>query len=102
MTSTAAASLRSECRTDSQLRSLLAVHAGIAAAGLVVMRRCQGRRLRSVGRRSQGASAAGRACALWPGALDRLQAKERTLDQLHWRLATVARQTAVDDLGNAA
>ena len=31
-----------------------------------------------------------------------LQAKERTLDQLHWRLAAVARQTAVDDLGNAA
>jgi|GraSoiStandDraft_56_1057294.scaffolds.fasta_scaffold648570_2 hypothetical protein len=37
------------------------------------------------------------------GGADReLQAKERTLDQLHWRLATVARQTAVDDLGNAA
>ncbi len=37
------------------------------------------------------------------GGADReLQAKERTLDQLHWRLATVARQTAVADLGNAA
>ncbi len=36
------------------------------------------------------------------GADRELQAKERTLDQLHWRLATVARQTAVDDLGNAA
>ncbi len=37
------------------------------------------------------------------GGADReLRAKERTLDQLHWRLATVARQTAVDDLGNAA
>ena len=37
------------------------------------------------------------------GGADReLQAKERTLDKLHWRLATVARQTAVDDLGNAA
>lgn len=37
------------------------------------------------------------------GGADReLQAKEWTLDQLHWRLATVARQTAVDDLGNAA
>ncbi len=36
------------------------------------------------------------------GADPELQAKERTLDQLHWRLATVARQTAVDDLGNAA
>ena len=36
------------------------------------------------------------------GADPELQAKERTLDQLHWRLAAVARQTAVDDLGNAA
>ncbi len=36
------------------------------------------------------------------GADPELQAKERTLDQLHWRLATVARQTAADDLGNAA
>ncbi len=37
------------------------------------------------------------------GGADReLQAKERTLDQLHWRLATVARQTTVDHLGNAA
>ena len=37
------------------------------------------------------------------GGADReLQAKERTLDQLHWCLATVARQTAVADLGNAA
>ena len=36
------------------------------------------------------------------GADPELQAKERTLDQLHWCLAAVARQTAVDDLGNAA
>jgi hypothetical protein len=36
------------------------------------------------------------------GAADpELQAKERALDQVHWRLATVARQTAVDDLGYA-
>jgi hypothetical protein len=36
------------------------------------------------------------------GAADpELQAKERALDQVHWRLATVARQTAVHDLGNA-
>jgi len=31
-----------------------------------------------------------------------LEAKEHRLEQLHWRLATVARQTATDDLGNAA
>jgi hypothetical protein len=29
-------------------------------------------------------------------------ATERTLEQLHWRLATVARRTATDDLGAAA
>lgn len=31
-----------------------------------------------------------------------LEAKEPTLDQLCWPLATVARRTAVDDLGAAA
>jgi hypothetical protein len=31
-----------------------------------------------------------------------LQAKERTLEQLRWQLAAVARRTATDDLGNAA
>jgi hypothetical protein len=29
-------------------------------------------------------------------------AKERILEQLHWQLATLARQAAHDDLGNAA
>ncbi len=37
-----------------------------------------------------------------PGAGRRLQAKERTLEQLRRRLANVARRTATDDLGNAA
>jgi len=36
------------------------------------------------------------------GADPELQAKERTLDQLRWRLASVARRTATDDLGAAA
>ncbi len=36
------------------------------------------------------------------GANPELQVKERTLDQLRWRLATVARRTATDDLGAAA
>jgi hypothetical protein len=36
------------------------------------------------------------------GVAPELQAKERTLDQLYWRLATVARRTAADDLGAAA
>lgn len=31
-----------------------------------------------------------------------LDAKERTLDQLRWRLATVARRAATDDLDAAA
>ena len=31
-----------------------------------------------------------------------LEAKELTLEQLRWRLATVARRTAADDLGAAA
>jgi hypothetical protein len=31
-----------------------------------------------------------------------LEEKERTLEQLKWRLATVARRTAADDLGAAA
>jgi hypothetical protein len=31
-----------------------------------------------------------------------VQTKERLLDQLHWRLAAVARRTASGDLGNAA
>jgi hypothetical protein len=31
-----------------------------------------------------------------------LDAKELTLDQLCWRMATVARRTAADDLGAAA
>ncbi len=31
-----------------------------------------------------------------------LEAKEHTLEQLRWRLATVARRTATDELGNAA
>ena len=31
-----------------------------------------------------------------------LHRKERTLEQLRWRLAAVARRTATDDLGNAA
>jgi hypothetical protein len=37
-----------------------------------------------------------------PGAGPELEAKERTLDQLLWRLATVARRTATDDLDAAA
>jgi hypothetical protein len=36
------------------------------------------------------------------GATTELRAKERTLDQLRWRLASVARRTAADDLGAAA
>ncbi len=36
------------------------------------------------------------------GANLELQAKERTLEQLHWRLAAVARRTAADDVGAAA
>ncbi len=36
------------------------------------------------------------------GANLELQAKERTREQLHWRLAAVARRTAADDLGAAA
>ena len=31
-----------------------------------------------------------------------VQARERTLEQLRWRLAAVARRTATDSLGNAA
>jgi hypothetical protein len=31
-----------------------------------------------------------------------VQAKERTLEQLRWRLAAVARRTATESLGNAA
>ena len=31
-----------------------------------------------------------------------LRAKERTLDQLHWRLADAARAAATSDLGSAA
>ena len=37
-----------------------------------------------------------------PGASPELEAKERGLDQLLWRLATVARRTAIDDLDAAA
>ena len=37
-----------------------------------------------------------------PGANPELEAKERTLDQLLWRLAAVARRTATDDLDAAA
>jgi hypothetical protein len=36
------------------------------------------------------------------GGAPELDAKERTLDQLRWRLATVARRTATDDLDAAA
>jgi hypothetical protein len=32
------------------------------------------------------------------GSAPELQAKERTLDQLHWRLASVARRAAANDL----
>jgi hypothetical protein len=31
-----------------------------------------------------------------------LEAKEHTLEQLRWRLATVARRAATDEIGNAA
>jgi hypothetical protein len=31
-----------------------------------------------------------------------LEAKEHTLEQLHWRLASLARRLATDDLGAAA
>jgi hypothetical protein len=31
-----------------------------------------------------------------------VDAKARTLEQLRWRLANIARRTATDDLGNAA
>jgi hypothetical protein len=36
------------------------------------------------------------------GGTPELDAKERTLDRLRWRLATVARRTATDDLDAAA
>jgi hypothetical protein len=36
------------------------------------------------------------------GSTPELRAKERALDQLRWRLASVARRTAADDLGAAA
>jgi hypothetical protein len=36
------------------------------------------------------------------GAAPELRARERTLDQLRWRLANVARRTAAEDLGTAA
>jgi hypothetical protein len=36
------------------------------------------------------------------GAHAELQTKERTLEQLRWRLATVARRSATDDLSAAA
>jgi hypothetical protein len=36
------------------------------------------------------------------GASAELQTKERTLEQLRWRLATVARGSATDDLSAAA
>jgi hypothetical protein len=36
------------------------------------------------------------------GTTPELKAKERELDQLRWRLASVARRSAVDDLGAAA
>jgi hypothetical protein len=31
-----------------------------------------------------------------------VEAKERMREQLHWRLAAIARRTATDELGNAA
>ena len=37
-----------------------------------------------------------------PGTNPELEAKERTLDQLLWRLATIARRSATDDLDAAA
>jgi hypothetical protein len=36
------------------------------------------------------------------GSAPEVQAKERALDQLHWRLAAVARHAASNDLGAAA
>jgi hypothetical protein len=36
------------------------------------------------------------------GEISELDAKERTLEQLRWRLAAVARRAATDDLGAAA
>jgi hypothetical protein len=36
------------------------------------------------------------------GAAPELAARERTLEQLRWRLAVVARRSALDDLGAAA
>jgi hypothetical protein len=39
---------------------------------------------------------------LHAGAQPELRAKERTREQLRSRLATVARHTAIEDLGNAA
>ena len=36
------------------------------------------------------------------GGTPELRAKERTLEQLRWRLAAVARRVAADDLGAAA
>jgi hypothetical protein len=37
-----------------------------------------------------------------PAATPEVQASERTLEQLRWRLAAVARRTATDSFGNAA
>jgi hypothetical protein len=37
-----------------------------------------------------------------PGSDPELPAKERTLDQLRWRLAVVARRAATNDVGAAA
>lgn len=37
-----------------------------------------------------------------PGAAREVETKERTREQLQWRLAIVARRTATDDLDNAA
>jgi hypothetical protein len=36
------------------------------------------------------------------GSASEVRARERTLDQLHWRLAAVARRSATNDVGAAA
>ena len=62
---TATASLRSECRMDSQPRSRPALRVVIAAAAVVVRRRCRGGGLRCVSLWRRVASAAARACVPW-------------------------------------
>lgn len=53
-------------------------------------------------RRIQAFLSSSRSCGAVKAAPPELQAKERTLEQLRWRLAAAARRSASDDLDDAA